>query len=122
MRGARVVVHAVQHAESGARAARTSGGEMTEGYDNANRVQLEGEQLESARQARQAIAENLMTLRGIVFNALGIEMATNQDLKITARVPINPDDCITVEDEHGCGMYCDPPGICAPCPPIVLDK
>ena len=29
-----------------------------------------------------------MDLRGIVFNALGIEMATNQDLQITARVPV----------------------------------
>jgi uncharacterized protein YgbK (DUF1537 family) len=90
---------------------------MTEGN---YRVQLEGEQLENARQARQAIAQNLMTLREIVFGALGVDASTDQDLMITARVPVNPDDCITVEDEHGCGMYCDPPGTCQPCAPTTL--
>ena len=94
---------------------------MTEGYEN--RVQLEGEQLEQARRARQAIAQNVMALREIVFTALGMEMSTDQDAKVAVRVSNNPsDDCITVEDEHGCGMYCDPPGICLPCPPTTVTQ
>lgn len=89
---------------------------MTEAYGD--RVQLEGEQLEKARRARQAMAENLMTLREIVFTALGMDTSTDQNAKITVRMPINPDDCTEFPDDAGgCGMYCDPPGICAPCPP-----
>jgi hypothetical protein len=101
-------------AESGV-ATRTRGGQMTE----PTRVLLEGEQLEYARQARQAMVENMMALREIVFNALGMEMSTHGDARFAVRVSNNPDDCTDFQDENGncVGQYCDPPGICQPCPP-----
>ena len=91
---------------------------MTEGY----RVQLEGEQLEHARQARKAMLENMTALREIVFNALGMEASTDQVAKIAVRASNSPDDCVDFEDENGncVGQYCDPPGICQPCPPTTL--
>jgi hypothetical protein len=91
---------------------------MTEGY---NKVQLEGEQLEAARRAREAMAENLVALRQIVFNAMGIELSTDRDAKFAVRLSNNPDDCVDFQDENGncVAMYCDPPGVCQPCPVLL---
>ena len=86
-----------------------------------NRVQLEGEQLEYARQARQAMAENLQTLREIVFGAMGIAVPTDQNTKFGVQLSNSPDDCIDLQDENGncVAVYCDPPGICQPCPVLL---
>jgi hypothetical protein len=86
-----------------------------------NEVQLEGQQLEYARQARQAIAENVATLREIVFNAIGVAVPTDQKAKFAVRLSNDPEDCIDLQDENGncVGMYCDPPGICKPCPVLL---
>lgn len=91
---------------------------MTEG----NSAQLEGEQLEYARRARQAMVENMMALREIVFSALGIEVSADQNAMFAVRVSNNPDDCTDFLDDNGncVGQYCDPPGICQPCPPTTL--
>lgn len=93
-------------------------------YGN-NRVQLEGEQLEQARRAREAMAENLMALREIVFTALGMEMSTDQAAKINVRVSNDPaEDCVDFPDDNGVciAQYCDPPGICRPCPPTTVTQ
>ena len=95
---------------------------MTEGYGN--RVQLEGDQLEQARRARQAITENMMTLRGIVFTALGMDMSTDQAANFAVRASSNPDDCTDFLDDNGncVAQYCDPPGVCQPCPPATVTQ
>jgi hypothetical protein len=95
---------------------------MTEGYRN--RVQLEGEQLAQARRARQAVAENLKALREIVFTALEIDMSTDQAANFAARMSTNPDDCTDFYDPNGncVGQYCDPPGICQPCPATTVTQ
>ncbi|MBH0779921.1 hypothetical protein [Nocardia bovistercoris] len=74
-------------------------------------VQLSGEQLERAREARDAIVKNVGILREIVHSALGgttpsTESTNGLDLRISE------DNCVTFPDIGG--KYCDPPGICLP--------
>jgi hypothetical protein len=93
--------------------------------DHPNSVQLEGEELESARKLVATSDNSLRQLASLTHTKLfqqeyGQEYgARERSVRPTAaRVHFdNVRVVLIVEDELGCSVYEDPPGICRPCRP-----
>lgn len=82
---------------------------MAETYAEA--VQLEGTELDHMRKLVRTAQDHLREVAGLTLGKL----------RKTGRIKtvrfILDNIRIVVEDEFGCGVYEDPPGICRPCRP-----
>jgi hypothetical protein len=76
-------------------------------------VQLEGEELERMRKVVKSAEDNLRQIAKTVRSK--ISGAESHSPK-SARFIFN-NLRVVIEDEYGCGVYEDPPGISRPCKP-----
>lgn len=78
-------------------------------------VRLEGEELEHMRKILHGAEGHLREIAEVVFGKLHTNRHSRKRLKHAKFIFDNVR--VVIEDEDGCGVYEDPPGICRPCKP-----
>jgi hypothetical protein len=79
-------------------------------------VQLHSEELEQMRKIVRAAEENLREVAKTVRDKVGGAAANSRSRVRSARFVFD-NIRVVIDDESGCSVYEDPPGVCRPCRP-----